>query len=119
MTAPALNPPPIQNRVTDAVGLFGLPWKEWLRLLWQRATGVLGAQYPAATVTLTGSPHTYTLTRSGVVFVSGGTVSAIAVSRAGTSTATGLTSGAFPLVYADSIVITYTVAPTVRFLPSA
>ena len=64
------------------------------------------------------SPWTYTTQQKGFVIVTGGTVSLIQFSRGtGTNYATGQTSGLFPLSAGDSLVINYTVAPTVTFVP--
>lgn len=73
---------------------------------------------PAQSVTLPGSPFTYTAAFDGTLVVTGGTVSAIALIRQGTSVATGITTGLFPLRRLDQLQITYSVVPTVTFLPS-
>lgn len=73
---------------------------------------------PAAAVTLTGSPFAYTALSDGVLCISGGTVSAVSISRQGTAVATGSTAGVFPVKRLDIVGITYIVAPTVNFLPS-
>lgn len=70
-------------------------------------------------VTLTGSPFTYSAPRRGSLIVSGGTVSQIRFSRDGnTFYNTGATSGMFTLSAADRIEITYSVTPTVTFVPT-
>ena len=66
------------------------------------------------------SPYTYTLPEDGLVTISGGTVSAIDISRdrATTFNASGLlTGGDITAAHGDAIKITYTVAPTVKFYP--
>ena len=65
------------------------------------------------------SPYTYTNTSGAatMVYVAGGTVSALALSRQGTSRTIGATSGAYYLLPNDSITVTYTVAPTVTVQP--
>lgn len=65
------------------------------------------------------SPATYTNTTGApvMVYVAGGTVSAITIARQGTALTTGFTSGAFRLAQNDSIVVTYTVAPTLTVVP--
>lgn len=72
---------------------------------------------PAAAVTLTGSPFDYLATADGLVAVSAGVVSAISYGRNGTFTALGLTTGLVPVKLGDVVRITYTVAPTVSFIP--
>lgn len=65
------------------------------------------------------SPYTYTAGVKGSLIVSGGTVSAIAFSRDGvTFYSTGQTAGMFALNARDRLRITYTVLPTVTFVPS-
>lgn len=73
---------------------------------------------PAQSVTPSASPFTYTTAFDGTLVVTGGTVSVIALIRQGVSIATGLTIGLFPLRRLDQLQITYSVAPTVTFLPS-
>lgn len=72
---------------------------------------------PVQSVTLTGSPFTYTAAFDGTIVLTGGTVSAIALIRQGASVATGLSAGLFPLSRLDQLQITYSVAPTMTFLP--
>lgn len=71
-----------------------------------------------AVQTLTGSPFSFVAYTPGTVFVVGGTVSAIAILRGTATVATGMTSGMFTLGQGDTLRITYTVAPTVTFLPT-
>lgn len=73
---------------------------------------------PAAeyVVTPTGSPFTFKATHGGFMIVSGGTVSVITFIRSLT-TVTGLTSGAIPMSFGDQIIITYSVAPTLLYVP--
>lgn len=72
-----------------------------------------------AAVTVGASPYTYSAPRGGFVIVSGGTVSVIAFSRDGTNFyTTGQTAGCFPISAADFLKITYTVLPTVTFVPT-
>lgn len=73
---------------------------------------------PEAAVVVTASPYTYTAVQKGFVIVTGGTVSLIRFSRvSGTAYATGQTAGIFPLSFGDMLTITYTVIPTVTFVP--
>lgn len=72
---------------------------------------------PAQSVAPTSSPFTYTAGFDGTIVVTGGTVSAISIIRQGTSVATGITTGLFPLSRLDSLQVTYSAAPTMTFLP--
>lgn len=74
---------------------------------------------PVASITPTGSPFTYTAPFGGSVAVTGGTVSAISVSRQGTSVSTGVTVGLIPVARFDQVVVTYTGAPTMTFIPGS
>lgn len=83
--------------------------------------GLFNGLAPAAEVpvTLGASPYVYSAPVKGFVIVSGGTVSAVEFSRDGvTFYSYGVTAGPFPLNAADRIRITYTVAPTVTFVPT-
>lgn len=85
---------------------------------WQ---GLFNGLAPAreTAVTPTGSPFTYAAPRGGFVIVSGGTVSAVAWSRDNTTFyTTGQTSGVFPVSSQDFLRITYTVVPTMTFVPT-
>lgn len=75
------------------------------------------AMTAAETVTPGASPATVTANRDGQLIVRGGTVSQIDYVRNGVATAIGVTAGLFPLLVGDGIRITYTVAPTVTFIP--
>jgi hypothetical protein len=72
-----------------------------------------------SSVTLTGSPFTYSAPVKGSVIVNGGTVSQIRFSRDGsTFYNVGATNGMFPLNAADRLEVTYSVAPVVTFVPT-
>jgi hypothetical protein len=91
--------------------------KDWY-FFW---AGLYNGLPPAAEVAVTpgASPYTYSAAVRGSVIVSGGTVSAIAFSRDGvTFYNVGQTSGMFLLNAADQLRITYTVLPTVTFVPT-
>lgn len=72
---------------------------------------------PSQSISPTGSPFTYTAAFDGTVVITGGTVSAIALIRQGTSVATGITTGLIPLSRLDSVQVTYSGAPTMTFFP--
>lgn len=91
--------------------------KDWYRF-W---AGLFQGLAPALEVVVTpaASPFTYAATVKGSLIVSGGTVSLIQFTRNGTTFYNaGQTSGMFTLNAADRLVITYTVAPTVTFVPT-
>lgn len=72
---------------------------------------------PAQSVAIGASPFSYTAAFDGTMFVTGGTVSAISLTRQGTSVATGITTGLFPLSRLDILQVTYSGLPVMTFLP--
>lgn len=93
----------------------GMVTEQWFRYLAALSTSSGGK---AVTATVGGSPFTYTAPSAGHVLVSGGTVSAISLTRGRTTIATGMTSGFVPVSAGDAVTVTYTVAPAVTFLPT-
>lgn len=94
----------------------GITSKDWF-FFW---AGLFSGLAPAAEIAITpgASPYTYNAQVKGSVIVSGGTVSAIAFSRDGiTFYATGQTAGMFTLNAQDRLRVTYTVLPTMTFVP--
>jgi hypothetical protein len=73
---------------------------------------------PAQTVTVGASPFVYRALADGLLSITSGTVSAVAIIRQTVSVATGLTSGLVPVRRGDQVQITYSVVPTVVFLPN-
>ncbi len=73
---------------------------------------------PAAAVTVGASPFTFTASFDGTLAVSGGTVSAISLTRQGVTVPMGVVAGPIPVSRLDQVQITYTVLPTANFLPS-
>lgn len=74
---------------------------------------------PVKSITVGASPFTYTAPFDGTLLVTGGTVSAIALSRDGGTTfiSIGLTSGLVPVSRLDQVKVTYSVLPTETFIP--
>lgn len=95
----------------------GITSKDWF-FYW---AGLFNGLAPAAEVPITpgASPYAYSALVKGSVIVSGGTVSAIAFSRDGTTFyTTGQTAGMFTLNAQDRLRVTYTVLPTMTFVPT-
>lgn len=87
--------------------------------VWQRFfAGLVGKPDSIAAVTVTASPFTYTASGPGFVSIIGGTFSAATLNRAGTAIAFGTTTRAIPVGQGDKVTVTYTVAPTISFVPS-
>lgn len=72
---------------------------------------------PVQAITVGASPFSFPASFNGNVTVTGGTVSLITINRQGTVVATGLITGIIPLSRGDVVQVTYTVAPTMKFLP--
>lgn len=73
---------------------------------------------PSSPITVGASPFTFQDPFPGNVVISGGTVSAIEVSRDGTNFLNaGVIGGTFFLCAGDDIRVTYAVTPTMTWLP--
>lgn len=94
--------------VTLQNGNFTTPWILWLGQFASQP----GAPVP---VTPTGSPFRYTASGSGSLSISGGTVSARTLIRGGVSVPMG--SSLIPMSNGDVATVTYSVAPTLYFVP--
>jgi hypothetical protein len=69
-------------------------------------------------ITPTGSPFAYTAPANGSLIINGGTVSAITLTRPGDTAVTlGQTGGLVSVQAGDVVTVTYSVAPTMTFLP--
>ena len=68
-------------------------------------------------ITLTGSPFEYTAREPGNLFITGGTISLITLTR-GTKTLIVTGNSFIPVAVADTVEITYSVLPTATFIPS-
>ena len=102
--------PSSQQAIADKQGKITTPWQRFFNAL-------VSAAAPIQSVTLTGSPFAFRAGSGGNLAVSGGTVSAIDITRGTTTVSTGATSGTFPVANGDVVSITYTVLPTVSFIP--
>lgn len=67
-------------------------------------------------LTVTASPFSYVAPRKGFVILTGGTVSAVSFTRTATYP-TGQTAGIFPVSQGDTLNVTYSVKPTLTFVP--
>lgn len=86
---------------------------EWLRFL----TDLVSNAKPSASITPSSSPSAYVASVQGHLLVVGGTVSSITLKRGRATIATGMTSGFIPVSSNDIVTVTYTVAPTLTFVP--
>ena len=86
------------------------PWTDFFSLL---------VANPSAfePVTVGASPYDLEIIEPGTVSIVGGTVSAVTIERGSVVLATGMTAGMFRVGSGDILQITYTVVPTVTFIP--
>lgn len=75
------------------------------------------ARAPVQALPLSGSPHTLAIGASGLLAITGGTLSLVEYGRAGAFVGILSASGVIPVYAGDSVRITYLVAPTVRLIP--
>ena len=106
---------PLPNMTAPLVNKLGKiipPWNSWFQQFAQAAAAVVS-------VLVGTSPFSYTANNTGQVIISGGTVSNIAFVR-GAITINLFTSTASPravlVSIGDTVVITYSVLPTVQFV---
>ncbi len=77
-----------------------------------------GSQAAVSSITVGASPFSYVATVLGAVNIAAGTVSQVAIKRKGVSTNLGGIAGNFHTSKGDIIVVTYTAAPTMVFIPN-
>lgn len=108
------NIPSIQSPIVDLKTGYGTaPWIQFF-------AGLTSPAQPTESVLVaTSSPFTYTASKNGVLFVSGGLVNSISIQRSIIVIPTGVTQGPIPLSQGDKAIITYRTAPTLNFLPAA
>ena len=110
---PVFGLPDFGLAAVDDGGKFTPAWQRGLTRLAQ-----LTAERKPRAVSPTLSPFAFTATTIGHLLISGGNVSAVALVRGDTTIACPI-SGFIPMAAKDSVLITYTVAPTLNFIPSA
>lgn len=113
MSDPDFGLPDFQLAAVDDQQAFMPEWQRFFTRIAQKS-----AERKIAAVSPGASPYTYTATTIGNLLITGGTVSAVSLVR-GAMSASCPTSGFIPMAGKDSVVITYTVAPTLNFIPSA
>lgn len=95
-------------------GVTSRPWYFFLSGLFRGLPPQLENQVPP-----TGSPFSYIAPVRGFLIVHGGTVSDIEFSRDGSTFYNlGVTAGQITLAASDTVVITYSLAPTLTFVPT-
>jgi hypothetical protein len=94
-------------------GKLASVWYQFLVRLAQ-----LTAESPMTAPAVGASPYTFTAVTIGNLFITGGTVSSIVLTRSGVSI-TCQKDQFIPMAAGDTVTTTYTVAPTMTFVPSA
>lgn len=114
MSNPTFGPPsPVLPATDPKTGKLANTWYMFLVRLAQ-----LTAESPMVAPAVGASPFTFTAGTIGHMFATGGTVSSIVLTRSGTSIACQANQF-IPMAAGDTITVTYTVAPTMTFVPSA
>lgn len=105
--------PDFNTPLTDKKGVITTSWfRCWEGLFSGAPTANLSVITPGST------PYAYIAPAGGTLIVNGGTVSQVKYSRDGASFyVTGQTQGMFPLSQGDQLVISYSVPPTLTFVP--
>lgn len=96
--------------IADSSGRVTTPWQVFFNAL-------VGAPGAIVSVTPTASPFSYMASGTGSLRVTGGTVSSIVLTRSAATVSFG-TTATVPVANGDTVTITYSVAPTVSFVPS-
>lgn len=114
MTNPTFGiPSPILPATDPKTGKLASVWYQFLTRLAQ-----LSAENPMAPVTVGASPFAFTARTIGHMFITGGTVSSIVLTRSSVSIACQANQF-IPMAAGDTVTVTYAVAPTMTFVPSA
>lgn len=108
MTAPT-----VPNSTQPIADPKGMVTQVWLRFF----GALVAAPEPISPVAVGASPTSFTASQNGSVVVSGGTISAVSLTRAGTAIAFG-TTRSIPVANGDIVTVTYSVTPTINFLPA-
>lgn len=101
--------PSLAQKVVDAVGKIIQPWNSYLQQFTQ-------APPKFTLVTVTASPFTYEAVEPGYLILTGGVISILDLIR-GTDIINLTGQKIIPVSIADSIEVTYSVLPTINFVP--
>lgn len=106
---------PLPNTLAPFVNKLGQiirPWNSYLQQFTQQPPSV-------TSVTVSASPFSYTAREPGNLAITGGTISQISLIRGNVTISFGAGSNKIiPVGINDVVTITYSVLPTVSFLPS-
>ena len=99
----------INGKKFNGLGFIVPPWNSYLQQFTQKPSAVI-------TQTVTGSPYSLTPNSNGKIIITGGTISQILLIRGAVSI--NITAQRIiPIRIEDTIEVTYSVLPTIYFLP--
>lgn len=107
MTAPIV---PSTNQPISENGIVTTVWQRFFNALVSSPSAI-------ASIQATQSPVAYKAAERGTLSISGGTISDVTLQRASVSISLGPVR-LVPVANADTVTITYSVAPTISFIPS-
>jgi hypothetical protein len=102
--------PNLKSPLVDGSGLIAGPWVSFF-------TALVSPAGPLKTVPVPPSPATVTANADGHFIIAGGTVSFVALARGRDLVSTGHAQGDFPVSIGDALVVTYSSAPLIYFVP--
>lgn len=108
---------PFYTTVSRFVNQAGIILNPWIQYLQQFTI----APPPFLAITVGISPFAYTAKEPGNLFISGGTVTSITLTRGTTTIIVApntVNPRLIPVAVEDTITITYAVVPTIKFIPS-
>lgn len=103
--------PNLGAAIANNLGKLLQPWVSYLQQFTQ-------APPDFASVTLTGSPFAYVAKEPGTIAITGGTVSAVNLIRGAVTIVLGATVKLVPVGIQDTVSVTYSVLPTIQFIPA-
>lgn len=103
--------PNVQAPPLDGAGKFLAPWVRFFGAL-------VSDPSPVEPIALAASPFSAKAPADGHYLVTGGSGVGIVIGRGTTALGTALSSGFVPMSKGDAILISFTIAPTVTFIPA-
>lgn len=100
----------------DANGNITPIWFRFFLSLWNR-TGASQVDRTPGSVTVGSSPFDYVAKQDGTLFISGGGVSGVTLSRKGQIAPVGSHYAPIPMTAGDTVTLTFSATPTVWFVP--
>lgn len=103
--------PNLISKLVDATGRTLQPWVSYFQQFTQAPPNFVAQ-------TVSGSPFSYTAREPGTIAISGGTITAITLTRGAVTISLGTTPKLIPVAINDVVAITYSVLPTIYFISS-